>query len=68
MDYILQKAQEFHQKQLNTEILTVDNHADAAYLYLKLKEKKPNPSPKIPAPPDTDRRQKRRQSHRLRRL
>lgn len=41
MDYILQKAQEFHQKKLNTEILTVDNHADAAYLYLKLKEKNP---------------------------
>jgi len=41
MDYILTKTEEFHQKQLNTEILTVDNHADAAYLYLKLKEKNP---------------------------
>ncbi len=38
MDYILHKAENFHQKQLNTEILTVDNHADAAYLYLKLKQ------------------------------
>jgi radical SAM protein with 4Fe4S-binding SPASM domain len=39
MDYILKKAETFHGKGLNTEILTVDNHADAAYLYLKLKEK-----------------------------
>ena len=39
MDYILTKTEEFHQKRLNTEILTVDNHADAVYLYLKLKEK-----------------------------
>ena len=39
MDYVLRKAEEFHQKGLSTEILTVDNHADAAYLYQKLKEK-----------------------------
>lgn len=41
MDYVLVKAEEFHHKRLYTEILTVDNHADAAYLYLKLKEKNP---------------------------
>jgi radical SAM protein with 4Fe4S-binding SPASM domain len=41
MDYVLSKAESFHQKNLTTEILTVDNHADAAYLYLKLKEKDP---------------------------
>ena len=41
MDYVLDKADSFHNKSLNTEILTVDNHADAAYLYLKLKEKDP---------------------------
>ena len=41
MDYVLEKAEIFHKKALNTEILTVDNHADAAYLYLKLKEKDP---------------------------
>ncbi len=39
MDYVLEKAETFHNKGLNTEILSVDNHADAAYLYLKLKEK-----------------------------
>jgi radical SAM protein with 4Fe4S-binding SPASM domain len=41
MDYVLKKAEIFHAQGLNTEILTVDNHADAAYLYLKLKEKDP---------------------------
>ena len=41
MDYVLAKADSFHAKGLSTEILTVDNHADAAYLYLKLKEKNP---------------------------
>ncbi len=39
MDYVLKKAETFHKKNLNTEILTVDNHADAAYLYIKLKKK-----------------------------
>ena len=42
MDYLLAKASEFHQKAVDTEILTVDNHADAAYIYLKVKEKDPN--------------------------
>jgi len=41
MDYILKKAKSFQEKALNTEILTVDNHADAAYLYLKQREKAP---------------------------
>ncbi len=41
MDYVLEKADKFHSKGLDTEILTVDNHADAAYLYLKLKRKDP---------------------------
>jgi radical SAM protein with 4Fe4S-binding SPASM domain len=42
MDYLLAKASEFHQKAIGTEILTVDNHADAAYIYLKVKEKDPD--------------------------
>lgn len=41
MDYLLNKAEAFRKKALNVEILTVDNHADAAYLYLKQKEKDP---------------------------
>lgn len=39
MDYILKKAEEFDKEGIDTEILTVDNHADGAYLYLKLKQK-----------------------------
>ncbi|MCL2173199.1 MAG: radical SAM protein [Candidatus Bathyarchaeota archaeon] len=39
MDTLLSKASEFQQKGLGTEILTVDNHADAAYVYMKIKEK-----------------------------
>lgn len=39
LDCILVRAEKFHKKGLNTEILTVDNYSDAAYLYLKLKEK-----------------------------
>lgn len=41
MDYLLEKTNALHKKGLNTEILTVDNHADAAYLYLKLKQENP---------------------------
>ncbi len=41
MDMLLSKAEEFQKKGLDTEILTVDNHADAAYIYLKIKEKDP---------------------------
>ena len=47
MDYILTKTEGFHQKRVNTEILTVDNHADAAYLYLKLKEKDPEKAEEV---------------------
>ncbi len=36
MDYLLAKAEEFYK---TTEILTVDNHTDSAYLYFKLKQK-----------------------------
>ena len=41
MDYILAQTEAFHKKGVGTEILTVDNHADGAYLYLKLKQKDP---------------------------
>ena len=47
MDYILAKTEEFHQKGVGTEILTVDNHADAAYLYLKLKAKDPQKAEEV---------------------
>ena len=47
MDTVLAKAEEFHKKGINTEILTVDNHADAAYLYLKLKENNPSQAKEV---------------------
>jgi len=39
MDTILERTQSFHQRGLKKEILTVDNHADNAYVYLKLRER-----------------------------
>ncbi len=41
VDLIFQKTREFHEKDLGTEILTVDNHTDGVYLYQKLKEENP---------------------------
>lgn len=38
IDYLIEKAFEFEEKKLSSEILTVDNPADGVYLYLKLKE------------------------------
>ena len=40
MDIILERTRTFHERGLKKEILTVDNHADNAYLYLKLREHK----------------------------
>jgi radical SAM protein with 4Fe4S-binding SPASM domain len=39
MDIILDRTMSFHQRGLKKEILTVDNHADNAYVYLKLCER-----------------------------
>jgi radical SAM protein with 4Fe4S-binding SPASM domain len=47
MDYLLLKAEAIHQRAQNTEILTVDNHADAAYLYLKLYKKDPEQAQEV---------------------
>ena len=41
MDIILERTLAFHERGLKKEILTVDNHADNAYLYLKLHEREP---------------------------
>jgi radical SAM protein with 4Fe4S-binding SPASM domain len=41
MDIIVERTLCFHEKGFPREILTVDNHADNAYLYLKLREKAP---------------------------
>jgi radical SAM protein with 4Fe4S-binding SPASM domain len=47
MDYLLLKTEAIHQRAQNTEILTVDNHADAAYLYLKLYKKNPKKAQEV---------------------
>ena len=41
MDIILQRSEDFAERGLPKEILTVDNHVDGVYLYLKLREKNP---------------------------
>lgn len=41
VDYIFQRARDFHQRGLEKEILTVDNHADNVYLYLRVEQEQP---------------------------
>jgi Fe-coproporphyrin III synthase len=41
MDYIIARTENLHKKGRPVEVLTVDNHADGAYIYLKLKDKDP---------------------------
>jgi radical SAM protein with 4Fe4S-binding SPASM domain len=41
VDTILERTLDFHRRGLGKEILTVDHHADNAYIYLKLRERDP---------------------------
>ncbi len=41
VDLCLERTDALHQKGLDTEVLTVDNHADAVYLALRLLEERP---------------------------
>jgi len=41
LDIILERTEDFHRRGLTKEILTVDHHADNAYLYLKLRKRDP---------------------------
>ncbi len=41
VDTCLERTDSLHRKGLNTEVLTVDNHADAVYLALRLLEERP---------------------------
>ena len=41
MDIILKRTMGFHQRGLKKEILTVDHHADNAYIYLRTRERDP---------------------------
>jgi len=42
VDTIFNRTLELDSRGIDMEVLTVDNHADAAYLYLKVKETQPN--------------------------
>ena len=39
--YIFDRAQDFHRRGLDKEILTVDNHADNVYLYMRVRDQQP---------------------------
>lgn len=41
VDFIFDKTLDFYRRKVDTEILTVDNHADGVYLYMKIKEEQP---------------------------
>ncbi|MFW6256943.1 MAG: radical SAM protein [Bacillota bacterium] len=41
IDLIIEKTNQFNRLGLDTEVLTVDNHADGIYTYLKYKKKQP---------------------------
>ncbi|MBE0428790.1 MAG: radical SAM protein [Thermoleophilia bacterium] len=41
MDIILARTKDFHDRGLEKDILTVDNHVDGIYLYMKLREEAP---------------------------
>jgi radical SAM protein with 4Fe4S-binding SPASM domain len=41
VDYIFDRAQDFHRRGLDKEILTVDNHADNVYLHMRVQRDQP---------------------------
>ena len=41
MDYLIERIRDFRRRGVTKEILTVDNHADSAYLYLRMREDQP---------------------------
>jgi len=41
VDLIIERTADFCRRNLGKEILTVDNHADAAYIYLKMRKSQP---------------------------
>lgn len=47
MDLIIDRTLDFKNRNINKEILTVDNHADAVYLYLRLKREDPSRAQKV---------------------
>ncbi|MBI5399666.1 radical SAM protein [Candidatus Saganbacteria bacterium] len=47
LDIILARTQDFYNRGLGIDVLTVDNHADGIYLYLKLLKKDPERAAKV---------------------
>ncbi|MBI5289736.1 MAG: radical SAM protein [Chloroflexi bacterium] len=41
LDLLCDRVLDWHERGMDKEVLTVDNHADSAYLYLKIKETQP---------------------------
>ena len=41
VDVIIERTQDLHQRGIDKEVLTVDNHADGPYLYLRLRKEQP---------------------------
>jgi len=41
VDYVFSRAEDFHERGIDKEILTVDNHTDNAFLYLRVAERQP---------------------------
>jgi len=41
VDLILERAADFHRRELNKDILTVDNHTDGVYLYQRVRREQP---------------------------
>jgi len=42
LDLLCDRVLDWHARGMDKEVLTVDNHADAAYLYLKIKQSQPD--------------------------
>lgn len=47
MEYVADKTVELHEKGVEIEILTTDNHADGIYLYHRIREKQPERAEEI---------------------
>lgn len=41
LDLIMRRTRQLHEKGMNAEVLTVDNHCDGPYIYMKLLEENP---------------------------
>ena len=47
MDFVIEKTMDLHQRGIEVEILTTDNHADGIYIYNRIKKLFPERSPEV---------------------